>query len=69
MPEVARLHNHNLHNVERYYRGYNAVETAAGFTDDLTLIALMTGIELNVVKQYFALVEKYRPEKITKNKI
>lgn len=64
IPEAARLHNHNVHNVERYYRGYNAVETAAGFTDDLNLIALMTGIELHVVKQYYALVEKYRPVKL-----
>ncbi len=67
IPEAARLHNHHIHNVERYYRGYNAVETAAGFTDDLNLIALMTSIELNVVKQYYALVEKYRPEKMLKN--
>lgn len=67
IPEAARLHNHTIHNVERYYRGYNAVETAAGFTDDLNLIALMTGVELNVVKQYYALVEKYRPDKMLKN--
>jgi hypothetical protein len=68
LPEAARLHNHNIRNVERYYRGYNAVETAAGFTDDLNLIALMSGIELNVVKQYYALVERYRPKKLFKNK-
>jgi hypothetical protein len=68
IPEAARLHNHNVHNVERYYRGYNAVETAAGFTDDLNLIALMTGIELHVVQQYHALVEKYRPDKMLKFK-
>ena len=67
IPEAARLHNHNIHNVERYYRGYNAVETATGFTDDLNLIALMSGIELHVVKQYYALVEKYRPDKMHKN--
>jgi hypothetical protein len=67
IPEAARLHNHNMHNVERYYRGYNAVETAAGFTEDLNLIALMTGIELHVVKQYYALVEVYRPDKMLKN--
>ena len=66
LPDVARLHNHNIHNVERYYRGYNAVETAAGFTEDLNLIALMCGIELHVVRQYYALVEKYRPEKLCK---
>ncbi len=69
IPEAARLHNHNVHNVERYYRGYNAVETAAGFTEDLPLIALMTEMELSVVKQYFALVEKYRSEKMLRNKI
>ncbi len=69
IPEAARLHNHHIHNVERYYRGYNAVETAAGFTEDLALIALMTGIELHVVKQYYALVEKYHPEKMLRNKI
>ena len=69
LPEAARLHNHSLHNVERYYRGYNAVEVAAGFTDDLKLIALMTGIELHVAVQYYALVEKYRPEKMLKNQI
>jgi hypothetical protein len=68
IPEAARLHNHNIHNVERYYRGYNAVEIAAGFTDDLNLIALMSAIELHVVKQYYALVETYRPEKLLKNK-
>jgi len=64
LPEAARLHNHNIRNAERYYRGYNAVEAAAGFTDDLNLIALMCGIELHVVKQYYALVQKYRPEKL-----
>lgn len=68
IPEAARLHNHNIHNVERYYRGYNAVEIASGFTDDLKLIALMTAIEINVVRQYYALVEKYRPEKLSKNR-
>ena len=67
LPEAARLHNHNIRNVERYYRGYNAVEVASGFTDDVQLIALMTAIELHVVKQYYALVEKYRPEKMLKN--
>lgn len=67
IPEAARLHNHNIRNVERYYRGYNAVETAAGFTDDLNLIALMSGIEVYVVRQYYALVEQYRPEKLLKN--
>lgn len=67
IPTVARLHKHNIHNVERYYRGYNAVETAAGFTDDLNLITLMTGIEIHVVKQYYALVQKYRPEKMLKS--
>jgi hypothetical protein len=66
LPEVARLYNHNLHNVERYYRGYNAVEIAAGFTDDLSLIALMTGIEYHVVRQYYLLVQKYRPDKLKK---
>jgi hypothetical protein len=64
LPDVARRHNHSLHNAERYYRGYNAVEVAAGFTADLNLIALMTGIEYHVVKQYYALVQKYRPEKM-----
>lgn len=68
VPEVARLHNHSIHNVERYYRAYNAVEIAAAFTDDLNLIALMTGIEPHVVTQYYALVEKYRPEKMAKNR-
>ena len=68
MPEAARIHNHNLRNVERYYRGYNSVEAAAGFTDDLRLIALMTSIELHVVRQYYALVERYRPQKMLKNK-
>ncbi len=68
LPEAARLHNHNLHNVERYYRGYNAVGLASGFTDDIKLISLVTGIELHVVKQYYALVEKYRPEKMLKNR-
>jgi hypothetical protein len=67
IPEAARIHNHTIRNVERYYRGYNAVETAASFTEDLQLIALMTGIARNVVKQYYALVEKYRPEKMLKN--
>jgi len=67
LPEAARLHNHNLRNVERYYRGYNAVELASGFTDDIKLISLVTGIALHVVKQYYALVEKYRPEKMLKN--
>ncbi len=67
IPEAARLHNHTVHNVERYYRGYNAVATAAGFTDNVNLMALMTGIELHVVKQYYALVEKYRPNKMLKN--
>ena len=66
LTEVARLHSHNLHNVERYYRGYNAVEIAAGFTDDAGLMALMTGIEHHVAVQYDALVEKYHPEKIRK---
>ena len=66
LPEAARLHNHNLHNVERYYKGYNAVEVAVGFTDDQHLIALMTGIEVHVVAQYYTLVEKYRPEKMLK---
>jgi len=69
IPEVARLHNHNIRNVERYYRGYNAVETAAGFTDDLNLMALMSGIDLHVVKQYYALVEKYRPNRLLNNRI
>lgn len=64
LPEVARLHNHHLHNVERYYRGYNAVELAAAFTTDLNVIALVTSIQYNVVKQYFLLVQKYHPEKI-----
>lgn len=67
IPEAARLHNHNIHNVERYYKGYNAVEVAVGFTDDQNLIALMTGIEAHVVAQYYALVEKYRPDKMLKN--
>jgi hypothetical protein len=69
LPEVARLHHHSLPNVERYYRGYNAVEIAAGFTDDLNLIALMTGTERHVVAQYYALVEKYRPEQLKKNRV
>jgi hypothetical protein len=56
LPEAARLHNHNIRNVECYFRGYNAVEKAAGFTEDLNLIALMCGIELHVVKQYYSLV-------------
>lgn len=64
IPEVARLHQHSIHNVDRYYRGYNAVEIAAGFTDDLNLIALMTGIAYHVAVQYYALVEKYHPEKM-----
>jgi hypothetical protein len=68
IPEAARIHSHSVHNVERYYRGYNAVEMAAGFTEDLSFIALMTGIELNVVKQYYALVEKYRPDKLLRSK-
>lgn len=67
IPEAAKLHNHNVHNVERYYKGYNAVEVAVGFTDDQQLIALMTGIEFHVVAQYYALVEKYRPAKMFKN--
>jgi hypothetical protein len=67
IPEAARLHQHNIHNVERYYKGYNAVEVAVGFTDDQRLIALMTGIETHVVAQYYALVEKYHPEKMLKN--
>lgn len=67
IPEAARLHQHNLHNVERYYKGYNAVEVAVGFSDDQHLIALMTGIEAHVVAQYYALVEKYHPEKMLKN--
>ncbi len=62
------ISDHNLHNVERYYRGYNAVEIAAGFSDDANLIALMTGIEHHVVLQYYALVERYHPEKMQKNK-
>jgi len=49
IPEVARIHNHSIHNVERYFKGYNAVEIAVAFTDDLPLIALMTGIEPHVV--------------------
>lgn len=68
LPEVARLHNHHLHNVERYYRAYNAVEVAIQFTDDVNLIALMTGLTLHVVRQYYALVEKYRPTKMFKNR-
>ncbi len=68
IPDVAKLHNHNIHNVERYYQGYNAVEIAAAFTDDLNLIALMTGIKYHVVTQYYALVEKYRPEKMKKTR-
>lgn len=67
IPEAARLHNHHVHNVERYYKGYNAVEVAVGFTDDQHLIALMTGIQAHVVAQYYALVEKYHPEKMLKN--
>jgi hypothetical protein len=58
-----------VHNVERYYKGYNAVEVAVGFTDDQHLIALMTGIEAHVVAQYYALVEKYRPEEFLKNQL
>lgn len=69
LPVVAKEQNHHLHNVERYYRGYNAVETAAAFTDDANLIALMTGIERHVVVQYYALVEKYHPEKMRKNQV
>lgn len=68
IPEAARLHNHHVHNVERYYRGYNAVEVAVGFTDDQRLIALMTGMKAHVVAQYYELVEKYRPEKMFKNR-
>jgi hypothetical protein len=68
LPEVARLHHHSLHDVERYYTGYNAVELAAGFSDDAHVIALMTGINHYVVVQYYALVERYHPEKMQKNK-
>jgi len=67
LPDVARMHQHSLHNVERYYNGYNAVEIAAGFTTDPHIIALMTHIEYHVVQQYLALVEKYHPEKIKKD--
>lgn len=66
IPEAARIHNHSIHNVERYYKGYNAVEVAVAFTDDQHLIALMTGIQPHVVAQYYGLVEKYRPEKMLK---
>lgn len=68
IPEVARLHNHAIHNVERYYQGYNAVEVACGYCDDLDQIAVMTGLKRHVVEQYYALVEKYRPEKMLKNR-
>ena len=67
IPVAARLHQHNVRNAERYYKGYNAVEVAVGFTDDQHLVALMTGIEAHVVAQYYALVEKYHPEKMLKN--
>ena len=64
LPEVARLHNHSLRNVERYYKGYNAVEIAASFTDDLHLIALMTGIRYHVVAQYYSLVQQYHSHQL-----
>jgi hypothetical protein len=31
-------------------------------------MALMSGIELHVVKQYYALVEKYRPNRLLTNR-
>jgi len=67
LPTVAREHNHALENVERYYQGYNAVEMASGYCDDLDRIALMTGLKRHVVEQYYKLVEKYHPEKMLKN--
>jgi hypothetical protein len=67
IPEVARLHNHSIHNVERYYQGYSSVELALAFTNDQNLISLLTGIKAHVVAQYYALVEKYHPEKMFKN--
>jgi len=68
IPEVALLHNHAVHNVERYYQGYNAVEVACGYCNDLDQIVVMTGLKRHVVEQYYALVEKYRPEKMLKNR-
>ncbi len=68
IPEAARAHNHAIPNVERYYQGYNAVETACGYCDDLDQIVLMTGLRRHVVEQYYALVEKYRPAKMLKNR-
>jgi len=68
IPEVARLHHHAVHNVERYYQGYNAVEVACGYCDDLDQMAVMAGLKRHVVEQYYALVEKYRPEKMLKNR-
>lgn len=67
LPTVAREHHHALKNVERYYQGYNAVEAACGYCDDLDQIALMTGLKRYVVQQYYKLVERYHPEKMIKN--
>jgi hypothetical protein len=66
LPRVAREHNHALENVERYYQGYNAVEVACGYCDDMDQIALMTGLKRHVVEQYYQLVEMYHPEKMLK---
>lgn len=68
IPEVARQYNHAVENVERYYQGYNAVEIACGYCDDLDQIARMTRLKRHVVAQYYALVERYRPEKMLKNR-
>ncbi len=68
IPEVAREFKHSVADVERYYTGYNAVELTCRVTDDLTEIVRMTRLKLNVVKQYYELVEKFQPHKMLKNR-